>query len=108
MEVHSCQTPGMAQTFVDISGNDITGGTGMGNSTGCKRILKFHVLGFRMEPAVNLRLIINSNQFQELNNSALLIRNSRHPQLKVSDLTKLLKTFNKLRICPLKLRFTGT
>lgn len=30
MEMHSCQTAGMAQTFVDISGNDITGGTGMG------------------------------------------------------------------------------
>jgi hypothetical protein len=35
-----------------------------------------------MEPAVNTHLLINSNIFHSLNNSAILIRNARHPQLK--------------------------
>lgn len=68
IELFSCQSPGMAKAFVDISGNDVRVGSAM---------------GFRMEPAVNVHLIMNSNQFQNLNNSAILIRNSRHPQLKV-------------------------
>jgi hypothetical protein len=69
MELFSCQSPKMAETFVDISGNDVRVGSAM---------------GFRMEPAINVHLIMNSNQFQNLDNSAILIRNSKHPQLKVS------------------------
>lgn len=71
MEIFSCQSANMAQTFVDVSGNDVRVGSGM---------------GFRMEPTVNAHLIMNSNQFQNLNNSAILIRNSKHPQLKVRAL----------------------
>jgi len=56
----------MALTRVDISGNSFLHGTGM---------------GLRMEPCVNTRVDINSNRFHNLQNSALLIRNAKHPQL---------------------------
>ncbi|KHN76827.1 HHIP-like protein 1, partial [Toxocara canis] len=66
IEIHSCQSDGVAKTLVDISGNRIEGGYGV---------------GFRMEPAVNTMVVISSNQFLNNNNTALLIRNARHPQL---------------------------
>ncbi|VDM29722.1 unnamed protein product [Toxocara canis] len=66
IEIHSCQSDGVAKTLVDISGNRIEGGYG---------------IGFRMEPAVNTMVVISSNQFLNNNNTALLIRNARHPQL---------------------------
>lgn len=56
----------MANTIVDFTGNRIEGGLGV---------------GFRMEPAVNTITIISSNQFIANNNTALIIRNARYPQL---------------------------
>ena len=38
-------------------------------------------MGFRMEPCVNTQLVINSNRFYGISNTALLIRNAKHPQL---------------------------
>lgn len=66
IEVHSCQSDGMSSVLLDISGNRIEGGTG---------------IGFRMEPAVNTIAVISNNQFLSNNNTALLIKNSAHPQL---------------------------
>ncbi|KAI6192849.1 hypothetical protein M3Y99_01913900 [Aphelenchoides fujianensis] len=66
-EVFACQSADVAQTAVEVTGNAIRGGTG---------------LGFRMEPAVNTRLVVNSNHFHNIRNSALLVRNARHPQLR--------------------------
>ncbi|CEF63163.1 SRCR domain and Parallel beta-helix repeat and Pectin lyase fold/virulence factor domain and Pectin lyase fold domain and C-type lectin-like domain and C-type lectin fold domain and SRCR-like domain-containing protein [Strongyloides ratti] len=70
IEVFSCQRiwPPTGQTLLDISGNRIERGTG---------------IGFRMEPAVNVLATISSNIFLEINNTALLIRNSKHPQLSI-------------------------
>ncbi|KAI6213056.1 hypothetical protein M3Y94_00104200 [Aphelenchoides besseyi] len=66
-EVFACQSSNVEQSSVEFTGNAIRGGT---------------ALGFRMEPAVNTRLVINSNSFHNIKNSAILIRNARHPQLK--------------------------
>lgn len=66
IEVFSCQSSGMASTLVDVTGNRVEGGLGV---------------GFRMEPAVNTIATITSNQFIANNDTALLIRNARHPQL---------------------------
>ncbi|VDK57913.1 unnamed protein product [Gongylonema pulchrum] len=66
IEVFSCQSDGMAITVIDITGNRVEGGLG---------------IGFRMEPAVNTIATITSNQFIANNETALLIRNVRHPQL---------------------------
>ncbi|VDN36060.1 unnamed protein product [Cylicostephanus goldi] len=38
-------------------------------------------MGFRMAPSVNVLAFINSNQFLNNNDTALMIRNSAHPQL---------------------------
>lgn len=38
-------------------------------------------MGFRMEPAVNTDLIVNSNEFLNIQNAAILVQNSKHPQL---------------------------
>ncbi|VDM08815.1 unnamed protein product [Wuchereria bancrofti] len=66
IEIFACQKIGMANTIVDFTGNRIEGGLGV---------------GFRMEPAVNTITIISSNQFIANNNTALIIRNARYPQL---------------------------
>uniref|UniRef100_A0A0N4ZT88 SRCR domain-containing protein n=1 Tax=Parastrongyloides trichosuri TaxID=131310 RepID=A0A0N4ZT88_PARTI len=70
IEVFSCQRiwPPTAQTILDISGNRIERGNG---------------LGLRIEPAVNMITTITSNIFLEINNTAMLIRNAKHPQLSV-------------------------
>jgi len=34
-----------------------------------------------MEPCVNTQLVLNSNRFYGILNTALLIRNAKHPQL---------------------------
>ncbi|CAG9540523.1 unnamed protein product, partial [Cercopithifilaria johnstoni] len=66
IEIFACQKVGMANTIVDFTGNRIEDGLGV---------------GFRMEPAVNTITIISSNQFIANNNTALIIRNARYPQL---------------------------
>uniref|UniRef100_A0A915M244 SRCR domain-containing protein n=1 Tax=Meloidogyne javanica TaxID=6303 RepID=A0A915M244_MELJA len=66
IEIFSCQKEENKLMRVDISGNSIYGGTGM---------------GFRMEPCVNTQLVLNSNRFYGILNTALLIRNAKHPQL---------------------------
>jgi hypothetical protein len=65
-EYFSCQSSNQPVTMVDVTGSRFERGTGM-----CIRI----------EPAVNIRLVISSNQFLNNNNTALLIRNREHPQL---------------------------
>ncbi|CAD5229908.1 unnamed protein product [Bursaphelenchus xylophilus] len=67
MDIFACQENRVAQGIVDITGNSIIGGSGM---------------GFRMEPAVNTHLIINSNRFHNIQNAAMVVRNAKHPQLK--------------------------
>lgn len=66
IEVFSCQSSKMGIAIVDVTGNRIEGGFGV---------------GFRMEPSVNTLTMISSNQFINNNETALLIRNSKHPQL---------------------------
>lgn len=66
LEIHSCQSDGMAITNIDISGNRIENGNG---------------IGFRMEPTVNAVAQINSNHFVNNSHIALLVRNAAHPQL---------------------------
>ncbi|KAL3080364.1 hypothetical protein niasHT_038404 [Heterodera trifolii] len=66
VEVFACQRPNQRLIHVDLSGNTIMGGTGM---------------GFRMEPCVNTELVINSNKFHGIQNAALLVRNARWPHL---------------------------
>uniref|UniRef100_A0A158R482 SRCR domain-containing protein n=1 Tax=Syphacia muris TaxID=451379 RepID=A0A158R482_9BILA len=66
IEIFSCQRNGMAITNVDISGNRIENGTG---------------IGMRLEPAVNVFAQINSNYFMNNTHIALLIRNAAHRQL---------------------------
>ncbi|VBB30847.1 unnamed protein product [Acanthocheilonema viteae] len=66
VEIFACQKVGMASTIIDFTGNRIEAGLGV---------------GFRMEPAVNTITIISSNQFIANNNTALIIRNARYPQL---------------------------
>ena len=56
----------MAITNIDISGNRIENGNG---------------IGFRMEPTVNAVAQINSNHFVNNSHIALLVRNAAHPQL---------------------------
>uniref|UniRef100_A0AC35U2L2 Beta_helix domain-containing protein n=1 Tax=Rhabditophanes sp. KR3021 TaxID=114890 RepID=A0AC35U2L2_9BILA len=67
-ELFSCQRifPLTLPTIFDFSGNRIENGTG---------------IGLRIEPAVNIVATITSNKFIAINNSALLIRNAKHPQL---------------------------
>lgn len=38
-------------------------------------------MGLRVEPCVNVHLTIESNRFDSIKNSAILIRNAQHPQL---------------------------
>uniref|UniRef100_A0A183C0J1 SRCR domain-containing protein n=1 Tax=Globodera pallida TaxID=36090 RepID=A0A183C0J1_GLOPA len=66
VEVFACQHSAQPLMHVDLSGNTFMGGTGM---------------GFRMEPCVNTELVVNSNKFHGIQNTALLIRNARWPQL---------------------------
>ncbi|CAK5083642.1 unnamed protein product [Meloidogyne enterolobii] len=61
IEIFSCQ-----KEENKLMRNSIYGGTGM---------------GFRMEPCVNTQLVLNSNRFYGILNTALLIRNAKHPQL---------------------------
>ncbi|KAK0410181.1 hypothetical protein QR680_004996 [Steinernema hermaphroditum] len=65
-EFFSCQRDSQPSTVVDFTGNRVDGGSGM---------------GFRIEPAVNTMTLVSSNQFLNNNNTALLIRNAKHPQL---------------------------
>ncbi|KAI1717620.1 scavenger receptor cysteine-rich domain-containing protein [Ditylenchus destructor] len=67
IEVFSCQQPNVAKVHVDITGNQIIRGTAM---------------GFRMEPCVNAYLDISSNRFTTIQNTAVLVRNAKHPWLK--------------------------
>uniref|UniRef100_A0A914HL06 SRCR domain-containing protein n=1 Tax=Globodera rostochiensis TaxID=31243 RepID=A0A914HL06_GLORO len=66
VEVFACQHSAQPLMHVDLSGNTFMGGTG---------------IGFRMEPCVNTELVVNSNKFHGIQNTALLIRNARWPQL---------------------------
>ncbi|GMT10248.1 hypothetical protein PFISCL1PPCAC_1545 [Pristionchus fissidentatus] len=66
VEIHSCQSSGMARSIVDISGNRIEGNNGM---------------GLRLAPAVNLLGVVTSNQFLNNNDTALFVKNSPWPQL---------------------------
>uniref|UniRef100_A0A915CLZ3 SRCR domain-containing protein n=1 Tax=Ditylenchus dipsaci TaxID=166011 RepID=A0A915CLZ3_9BILA len=66
IEVFSCQRSDVSQLKVDVSGNNIVFGTAM---------------GFRMEPCVNTELIMNSNRFHNIKNTAILVRNAKHPHL---------------------------
>lgn len=66
IEIFSCQQPNVAVSRIDISGNSILYGTAM---------------GLRIEPCVNAHVTIESNRFESIKNSAILIRNAKHPQL---------------------------
>ncbi|CAD5226291.1 unnamed protein product [Bursaphelenchus okinawaensis] len=67
MDIFACQDNHVAQSIVDITGNSVIAGSG---------------IGFKMEPAVNTHLIINSNRFHNIQNAALIVRNAKHPQLR--------------------------
>ncbi|TKR61180.1 hypothetical protein L596_028325 [Steinernema carpocapsae] len=65
-EFFSCQRDRQPNTVLDFTGNRVDGGSGM---------------GFRMEPAVNTITLVSSNQFLNNNNTALMVRNAKFPQL---------------------------
>ncbi|CAJ0963174.1 unnamed protein product, partial [Mesorhabditis belari] len=66
LEIFSCQFNGASRTIIDITGNRIERNGGM---------------GLRILPHVNMHTIIASNLFMFNNDTALLIKNSAHPQL---------------------------
>ncbi|VDN08455.1 unnamed protein product [Thelazia callipaeda] len=66
IEIFACQKAEMANTIIDFTGNRVEDGLGV---------------GFRMEPAVNIIMIISNNQFIANNDTALIIRNARYPYL---------------------------
>uniref|UniRef100_A0A914QDB2 Right handed beta helix domain-containing protein n=1 Tax=Panagrolaimus davidi TaxID=227884 RepID=A0A914QDB2_9BILA len=80
IDVFSCRDPQPAPMTLDITGNVFERNT---------------EVTVRIQPAVNILGIINSNQFSYNNYSALLIKNSHHPQLKnlYADFTIAKNTF---------------
>ena len=91
IEVHACQSYGMARTLVDISGNRIEGAIyrtpyRTPSSTVPHEIYRTLMsggsgMGVRIAPLVNMHAVISSNQFLANNETALFVKNAPWPQL---------------------------
>ncbi|EGT45297.1 hypothetical protein CAEBREN_07064 [Caenorhabditis brenneri] len=66
MEIFSCRDPSVTQNIVDITGNRVDGNMGF---------------GMRIAPAVNMHMLISSNQFLHNNDTTLYVRNAQWPEL---------------------------